>query len=61
MLELLADHEASDIAVFGGGIIPDEDIDALKSAGVREIFTPGTPMDEIIGWVRSNISPRALD
>ncbi len=61
VLELLADSDASDIAVFGGGIIPDEDIEALKAAGVREIFTPGTRMDEIIGWVRSNIAPRALE
>ena len=61
VLELLADNDASDIAVFGGGIVPDEDIAGLKAAGVREVFTPGAPMDEIIGWVRSNIQPRALD
>jgi methylmalonyl-CoA mutase C-terminal domain/subunit len=47
--------------VFGGGIVPDEDIPGLKDAGVLEIFTPGASTDEIIQWVRDHIRPRALD
>ena len=61
VIELLAEKGADDIAVFGGGIIPDEEIPALKSAGVREIFTPGASTIEIIEWVREHIKPRELD
>lgn len=55
VVDLLADEGAQDIVVFGGGIIPDEDIPILKEHGVAEIFTPGTPMKTITDWVRSNI------
>ena len=61
VIELLAENEATDIAVFGGGIIPEEEIPALKAAGVREIFTPGASTGEIIEWVRTNILPRELE
>ena len=61
IIELLAERDASEIAVFGGGIIPDEDITALKEAGVLEIFTPGTSTDAIIEWVRDTIRSRRLD
>lgn len=47
VIEILKEKNASDIKVFGGGIIPDEDIDFLKSKGVVEIFTPGTPLNVI--------------
>ena len=60
VIDLLAEHGASEIAVFGGGIIPDEDISGLKEAGVREVFTPGTTLDDVIEWVNGNISPRSL-
>ena len=50
---------ASDVVVFGGGIIPDEDVPVLREQGIAKIFTPGTPMDEIIEWVRSHV--RSLD
>jgi methylmalonyl-CoA mutase C-terminal domain/subunit len=53
VLELLAEREASDIIVFGGGIIPDEDITALKEHGVAKVFTPGATTHEIIDWVES--------
>ena len=43
VVELLKDKGADDIMVFGGGIIPEEDIAELKKAGIREIFAPGTP------------------
>ncbi len=57
MLELLREKGADDIVVFGGGIIPPEDIVALKALGVKEIFTPGTPTQTIIQFVRENIRP----
>lgn len=58
VLELLREREASDIAVFGGGIIPDEDIPGLKQAGVLEIFTPGASTEQILEWVSTNIPTR---
>jgi methylmalonyl-CoA mutase C-terminal domain/subunit len=61
VIELLREKGAPDIAVFGGGIVPDEDIQSLKRAGVKEIFTPGATTDSIIAWVRANIRPRPLD
>ena len=47
-----------DIVVFGGGIIPDEDIEPLHEAGLAGIFTPGAPLSEITEWVDNNISER---
>lgn len=58
VLQLLKERGAEDIAVFGGGIIPEEDIVRLKKAGVKEIFTPGTPVEHTVQWVRQNIRPR---
>ena len=52
VLELLAERGASDIVVFGGGIIPDGDIEELSRMGVARIFTPGAPTTEIVAWVR---------
>ena len=52
-LRLLKKEKAADIPLFGGGIIPDEDIRALKKMGVREIFTPGTPLEEIVRFVKA--------
>lgn len=52
VLELLKEQGAEDIAVFGGGIIPDEDVPRLKAAGVRALFRPGTPMREIVEFVK---------
>ena len=61
VIELLKEKGASEIAVFGGGIVPDEDIPGLKAAGVLEIFTPGTSTDDIVEWVKQNVRPRPLD
>jgi methylmalonyl-CoA mutase C-terminal domain/subunit len=61
VLELLEAKGASGIALFGGGIVPDDDIPALKKAGVLEIFTPGASTDDIVEWVRQNVRPRPLD
>ena len=52
LLDLLAADDASDIVVFGGGIIPEDDIAALKEKGVAELFTPGTPLQGIVDWLR---------
>ena len=52
ILELLKEKEADDIVVFGGGIIPDEDIPTLLTAGVRALFPPGTPMRDIVAFVK---------
>jgi methylmalonyl-CoA mutase C-terminal domain/subunit len=48
---------AGDVVVFGGGIIPEADFDHLKAAGVRGVFTPGTPLETIVQWVRDNVRP----
>ncbi|RLB07441.1 MAG: methylmalonyl-CoA mutase [Deltaproteobacteria bacterium] len=58
VVELLREQGADDIVVFGGGIIPDEDIPKLKEAGIKEVFTPGTLLEDIIKWVKENIKPR---
>jgi methylmalonyl-CoA mutase C-terminal domain/subunit len=53
--ELLADRDAADIVVFGGGIIPDDDVPALTQMGVARIFTPGATTAEIVAWVQSTL------
>ena len=55
VLELLREQGADDVAVFGGGIIPPEDVAALKAMGVKEIFTPGASTQDIVGFVREHI------
>jgi methylmalonyl-CoA mutase, C-terminal domain len=47
------------VVVFGGGIIPDEDMPALREAGVAQVFTPGASTVDIAAWVRVNVKPRA--
>jgi methylmalonyl-CoA mutase C-terminal domain/subunit len=56
VIEILKERDASDIKVFAGGIIPEADFAALKEMGVVEIFTPGTPTQEIIDWVNANLA-----
>ena len=58
VIELLKEKGAGDIAVFGGGIIPEEDISILIQKGVKAIFPPGTSIDEAVRWVHENIKPR---
>ena len=58
IVDLLQQRGAANIVVFGGGIIPQEDIPTLKKAGIKEIFTPGTTLESIIQWVKDNIRPR---
>ena len=55
VLELLAERDASDIVVFGGGIVPEADIAELERLGVARIFTPGASTTEIVEWVRSTL------
>lgn len=59
VIEALRAKGATDIVVFGGGIIPEDDIETLRAAGVKGVFTPGTSLAQIIEWVRTNVSPRA--
>jgi methylmalonyl-CoA mutase C-terminal domain/subunit len=58
VIELLKEKGADDIMVFGGGIVPEEDMPALTQAGVKGIFTPGTSIEEAVKWVRENVKPR---
>ncbi len=58
VIELLREKGLDEVKVFGGGIIPDDDIPGLIEAGVDRIFTPGTPLEEIIEYVKENIKPR---
>ncbi len=58
ILELLKERGADDVVLFGGGIIPDDDIAALKTQGVKEIFTSGTTTRQVIDWVREHVKPR---
>jgi methylmalonyl-CoA mutase C-terminal domain/subunit len=55
VIDGLQDRGAGDIVVFGGGIIPDDDVATLRDAGMAGIFTPGTPLDEIVAWVGGHV------
>jgi methylmalonyl-CoA mutase, C-terminal domain len=59
LTELLRERGVDDVVVFGGGIIPDEDIPELERMGVARIFTPGATTTEIVDWVRANIGAPA--
>jgi len=58
VVQLLKEQGAGDIAVIGGGIIPDQDFPLLYDAGIMAIFTPGATLDSIVDWVRTNVKPR---
>ncbi|MEU9836601.1 cobalamin B12-binding domain-containing protein [Streptosporangium sp. NPDC048047] len=58
VIELLAESDASDIVVFGGGIIPEADLPELERMGVARVFTPGATTQEIVEWVRGAIPAR---
>jgi methylmalonyl-CoA mutase C-terminal domain/subunit len=57
VVDLLRERDASDIVVFGGGIIPDDDLPELERMGVAKVFTPGAATTEIVDWVRSHVDP----
>ena len=60
VMELLRQNKMDDVLVVIGGIIPDQDIPGLKQAGVAGIFLPGTPMNEIVEFIRKNVKPRGV-
>src|SRR5204863_5978596 len=59
VLEALRARGAGEIVVFGGGIVPDEDVEALRELGVAAIFKPGTATPEIVAWIERELRPRA--
>jgi methylmalonyl-CoA mutase C-terminal domain/subunit len=59
VIDLLRAKKAQDIVVFGGGIIPQDDVPKLKEKGTAEVFLPGSSTQSIIDWIRANIRPRA--
>lgn len=59
VINALKERGAEDVAVFGGGIVPQDDMPLLKQAGVKEIFTPGVSTQAIVEWIRGNVQPRA--
>ncbi len=58
VVRLLQERDASDVIVFGGGIVPKEDIAALAEIGVAAIFTPGARTTDIVDWVKEHVAPR---
>ena len=59
VVQLLRDQGADDVVVFGGGIIPKDDIPKLKERGIEEIFTPGAPTSAIVSWLRARLAKKA--
>jgi methylmalonyl-CoA mutase C-terminal domain/subunit len=59
VIDALKAKGADDIIVFGGGIVPDEDLPRLELAGVRKIFRPGAPLSDIVEWINGNVKARA--
>ncbi len=59
VVDALKERGAGDVTVFGGGIIPQDDIPKLKDAGVSQVFLPGTSTQAIVDWIRGNVRPRA--
>jgi methylmalonyl-CoA mutase C-terminal domain/subunit len=60
VMDLLTKNKMDDVLVLVGGIIPDQDIEGLKKAGVAGIFQPGTPMDDIVKFIRQNVKPQTI-
>jgi methylmalonyl-CoA mutase C-terminal domain/subunit len=58
VMDLLKQNKMDDVLVIVGGIIPDQDMDNLKRAGVAAIFQPGTAMDDIVNFIRGHVKPR---
>lgn len=59
VIDALVAKGAREVVVFGGGIIPEGDLDRLRFAGVKGVFTPGTTLESIIDWVKANVVARA--
>jgi methylmalonyl-CoA mutase C-terminal domain/subunit len=60
VLDLMKENKMTDVLMLVGGIIPDQDIPALKERGVSGIFQPGTPMDDIVQFIKANVKPRGV-
>src|SRR5947209_13260592 len=60
VMELLKQNKIDDVLMLVGGIIPDQDVEALKKAGVAAIFQPGTAMDDIVKFIRANVKPHTV-
>ena len=58
LIDKLKDRGVDDVVVFGGGIIPEADIEMLKGIGVAQLFTPGAPLDTITNWLESTLDER---
>ena len=59
--DALGQRGAHDVVLFGGGVVPDEDVAALKGSGVAEVFTPGSSLDDIVTWIRAHRPVRSLE
>lgn len=59
VIEALQKQGANDVIVFGGGIVPDDDLRKLEAQGVKKVFKPGAPLSEIVEWVDANVKPRS--
>ena len=59
ILGALKERGADDVAVFGGGIVPEDDMIGLTQVGVRKVFTPGASTQEIVDWIWANVEPRS--
>ena len=59
-MQMLREKKMDDVLVLVGGIIPDQDVEGLKKAGVAAIFQPGTAMDDIVKFIRENVKPRGV-
>ena len=60
VMDLLKQNKMDDVLVLLGGIIPDQDIAALKKMGVAGVFQPGTPMDDIVKFIREHVKPHGV-
>jgi len=59
VVEEMKKRGLDDVVLLAGGIIPQEDVNALQKIGFRAIFGPGASTDEIVAWVRANVTPRS--
>ena len=60
VIDLMKQHKMNDVLVVVGGTIPEQDVDALKKAGVAAIFGPGTPISTTVDFIRANVKPRGV-
>ncbi len=60
VVELLRAQGVADMVIFGGGIIPEEDVAGLQRAGITKVFGPGASLQQIVRWVRDNVRPRGI-